>query len=214
MWSDGNPVTAEDFAFTAQTAAEMELTGNWPSIVDPEYFDHAEALDTYNMKIYFKKKPGLARWQFGLAFMPIFPKAYWEPVVAEAKQAGDLTEQHKALYAHVPNGEPSAGGFLFDQWERGAFAEKATNPDYYFTGSEVVQYANGAYATSKAGAYEFTAFGDPSGETALEYTEGPYSESTIYSIYGSQDSAVLALKKGDIDFMLNPLGLSKGCRTS
>ena len=40
--------------------------------------------------------------------------------------------------------------------------------------------------------------------------EGPYSESTIYSIYGSQDAAVLALKKGDIDFMLNPLGLSKG----
>ena len=70
MWSDGNEVTAEDFAFTAHTASEMELTGNWPSIVDPEYFDHAEAIDSYKLKIYFKQKPGLARWQFGLAFMP------------------------------------------------------------------------------------------------------------------------------------------------
>ena len=210
MWSDGNEVTAEDFAFTAHTAAELQLTGNWPSIVDPDYFGRAEALDPHKLKIYFKQKPGLARWQFGLAFMPIFSKAYWEPVVDTATQAGDLTEQQKALFAYVPDGEPSAGGFLFDRWERGAFAEKDTNPDYYFSGSRVAQYANGAYVTSKSGVYEFTAFGEPAGETILEYTEGPNSESTIYSIYGSQDAAVLALKKGDIDFMLNPLGLSKG----
>ena len=210
MWSDGNEVTAEDFAFTAHTASELQLTGNWPSIVDPEYFDHAEAIGPHRLKIYFKQKPGLARWQFGLAFMPIFSKAYWEPVVDMARQAGDLTEQQKALFAHVPEGEPSAGGFLFDRWERSAFAEKDTNPDYYFSGSEVVHYANGAYKTFKSGEYEFTAFGEPTGETTLQYTEGPSSDSTIYSIYGSQDTAVLALKKGDIDFMLNPLGLSKG----
>ena len=210
MWSDGNEVTAEDFAFTAHTAIDLELTGNWPSIVDPDYFDHAEVLDSHTLKIYFKQKPGLARWQFGLAFMPILSRAYWEPVVSEAKQAGDATEQQKALFAHVPDGEPSAGGFLFDQWERGAFAEKTANPDYFFSGSSVALYDNGAYESAKQGAYEFSAFGEPSGEPSLEYIEGPYSESTIYSIYGSQDAAVLALKKGDIDFMLNPLGLSKG----
>jgi len=209
-WSDGSEVTAEDFVFTAHTATELQLTGDWPTIVDPEYFDHAEANGPYSLKVYFKQKPGLARWQFGLAFMPIFSKSYWQPVVAEAKQAGDTTEQQKALYAHVPDGEPSAGGFIFDQWERGAFAEKAMNPDYSFSGTEVTQYANGAYTASTAGVRDFSAYGEPVGETVLEYTEGPYSESTIYSIYGSQDAAVLALKKGDIDFMLNPLGLSKG----
>jgi ABC-type transport system substrate-binding protein len=210
MWSDGNEVTAEDFAFTARTASDLQLTGNWPSIVDPDYFDHAEVVGPYNLKIYFKQKPGLSRWQFGLAFMPIFPSAYWQPVVDEAMQAGEVTEQQKVLFAHVPDDEPSAGGFLFDKWERGAFAEKATNPDYYFMGARVALFDNGAYEASKEDAYEFTAFGDPAGDPVLEYTEGPYSESTIYSIYGSQDAAVLALKKGDIDFMLNPLGLSKG----
>ena len=209
-WSDGNDVTAADFAFTANTAAEMQLTGQWPSIVDPEYFDHAETDGLNRLKIFFKQKPGLARWQFGLAFMPIFSRAYWEPVVAEARQAGDATEQQKVLYSHVPDGEPSAGGFVFDQWERGAFAGKDRNPDYSFSGTEVALYANGAYSTSTAGLNEFAAYGEPGGETVLEYVEGPYSESTIYSIYGSQDAAVLALKKGDIDFMLNPLGLSKG----
>ena len=209
-WSDGSDVTAEDFAFTANTAAEMRLTGNWPSIVDPEYFDHAESDGPYRLKIFFKQKPGLARWQFGLAFMPIFPRAYWEPVVAEARQAGDTTEQQKVLYSHVPEGEPSAGGFIFDQWERGAFAEKDKNPGYSFSGTEVALYANGAYSTTTAGLNAFTAYGEPGGETVLEYVEGPYAQSTIYSIYGSQDAAVLALKKGDIDFMLNPLGLSRG----
>ena len=209
-WSDGSEVTAEDFAFTAHTAIDLQLTGNWPAIVDPEYFIRAEADGPSSLKIFFKQKPGLARWQFGLAFMPIFSKAYWEPVVQEAKQAGGITEQQKALYAHIPDGEPGAGGYIFDQWERGAFAEKTINPEYYFSGTEIAHYSNGAYAASKPGIYEFTAFGDPSGEPVLEYVEGPYAESTIYSIYGSQDAAVLALKKGDIDFMLNPLGLSRG----
>ena len=209
-WSDGTDVTAEDFVFTAQTVADMQLSGNWPSIVDPDYFDHAEALDPHHLKIYFKEKPGLARWQFGLAFMPMMPKAYWEPVVTGAMQAADVIEQQKALYAHVPDNEPTAGGFGFQKWERGAFAEKARNERYFFTDSVVTQYANGSYETMKPGVYEFSAYGEPGGDKSLEYTVGPYAASTIYSIYGSQDATVLALKKGDIDFMLNPLGLARG----
>ena len=85
-----------------------------------------------------------------------------------------------------------------------------SNPEYYFSGTRITQFSNGAYSASKPGVYEFTAFGEPTGEPSLEYVEGPFAESTIYSIYGSQDAAVLALKTGDIDFMLNPLGLSSG----
>ncbi len=210
QWSDGTEVTAEDFAFTAHTASEMQLSGNWPSVVDPEFFDHAEALDPYRLKIFFKKKPGLARWQFGLAFMPIMSKSYWEPIVTAARQGAEIIEQQKALYAHVPENEPTAGGFGFQKWERGAFAEKAKNSRYFFSGTVVTEYTGGAYAEAKPGAYEFAAYGEAAGDKALEYTVGPYAESTIYSIYGSQDATVLALKKGDIDFMLNPLGLSRG----
>ncbi len=209
-WSDGNDVTAHDFVFTAHTVLEMELTGNWSSTVDPKFLDHAEALDDYRLKIYFKEKPGLARWQFGLAFMPMLSKAYWEPVVEEAKKEANVVEQQRVLYAHVPENEPSAGGYLFKKWERGAFAENTKNDDYYFTGAEVSHYANGAYSETKPGVYEFTAYGDPGGEKSLEYTDGPFVESTIYSIFGNQEAAILALKKGDVDFMLNPLGLQRG----
>ena len=210
LWSDGNEVTAEDFVFTAHTVRDLLLTGNWSSIVDNEFFDHAEALGPYKLKIYFKQKPGLARWQFGLAFMPMISKAYWEPIVEQAKQESDVVEQQKVLYGHVPEDEPSAGGFTFNKWEKGAFAENAKNPGYYFAGAETVHYANGAYAANKPGVYEFSAYGDPSGDKVLEYTTGPFVDSAIYSIHGNQEAAVLALKKGDIDFMLNPLGLQRG----
>ena len=209
-WSDGNDVTAEDFIFTAHTVRDLELSGNWSSSVDTEFFDHAEALDPYKLKIYFKQKPGLARWQFGLAFMPILSKAFWEPVVEEAKKQGTTVEQQRALYAHVPENEPSAGGYIFEKWENGAFAEKVKNPDHYFEGSSIIQYSNGAYSESKPGVYDFGAYGDPEGDKVLDYTVGPFADSSIYSIFGNQETAVLALKKGDIDFMLNPLGLQRG----
>ena len=210
MWSDGNEVTAEDWVFTAHTVRDLQLTGNWSSIVDNEFFDHAEAIGPYKLKIYFKQKPGLARWQFGLAYLPMISKAYWEPIVEQAKQEPDMVEQQKVLYGHVPENEPTAGGFTFKKWEKAAFAENAKNPGYYFAGTEVVHYANGAYAESKAGTYDFSAYGDPTGDKVLEYTTGPFVDSAIYSIHGNQEAAVLALKKGDIDFMLNPLGLQRG----
>ena len=209
-WSDGTEVTANDFVFTAHTVMDLGLSGNWPSIVNPEFFDHAEAVDPYNLKIFFKQAPGLAVWQFGLAFMPIMSESYWRPVVEDAKNQPDTTEQQRALYSHVPDNQPVAGGFTFKKWEKGAFVEKVKNEDYFFSGTTVTQFDNGAYAESQPDGYSFSAYGDLTGEVSLEYSIGPYADSSIYSIYGSQDAAVLALKIGDIDFMLNPSGLQRG----
>lgn len=209
-WSDGSEVTAEDFVFTAQTVLDLQLTGNWATIVNRDYLDHSEALDSHKLKIFFKKKPGLAVWQFSLAFMPIMSKAYWEPVVTEAKQQGAITDQQKFLFAHVPENQPSAGGFTFNKWEKGAFAEKTKNPGYFFTGSTVTEYSDGAYAEANGDKYSFSAYGDPSGEKTLEYTTGPNAESVLYTVYSNQESAVLALKTGEIDYILNPVGLQTG----
>ena len=209
-WTDGNPVTAEDFVFTVQTVMDLELSANWAGIVDTEFVEKVEAQEPYKVKVYFKKKPGLSIWQFGLAFCPILSQAYWEPVVTEAKGQGEILEQQKFLFAHVPENEPSAGGFVFEKWEKAAFAEKTKNEDYYFSGVTVTEYANGAYAESKPGAFEFSAYGEPTGDKVLEYTSGPHADATIHSIYGNQETAVLALNKGDIDFIMNPLGLQKG----
>ena len=44
----------------------------------------------------------------------------------------------------------------------------------------------------------------------VTYTVGPFITDQIYSLYGDQSAAVLALKAGEVDYLYNPLGLQRG----
>ena len=219
-WSDGEELNADDFVFTVQTALDLNLASNWASSVDPIFLNRVEKIDSHTVKIFFNAMnedgealtPGLSVWQFGLGFMPIMAEHYWAPVVEEAKKVGDdFPQQHEALFAHVPDGEPTAGGFTYKRWEPGAFYEKETDANYFFTGTVITEYANGAYAESNERTGRSVAyFGEAAGDKTLEYTAGPHMDSAIFSIYGNQDAAILALTNGDIDYVFNPLGLEKG----
>ena len=137
-WSDGREITADDFVFVVDTALSMELGNHFLSVVNSDFVDHVEALDSYTVKVFFKamddegipQKPGLSVWQFGLAFTPILPKHYWEPIVAQAAQAGTIDEQQQELYSHIPENEPTAGGFVLSKWEPGAFIEHKKAPNW------------------------------------------------------------------------------------
>ena len=219
LWSDGEELNAEDVVFTVNTVLDLGLGSSWASAVDSAFLDRVEALDTYTMKVYFKatddegnpQTPGLSVWQYGLGFMPILAEHYWASVVEEAKAAGDATAQVEALFAHVPEGEPTVGGFTFSRWEPGAFFETEAAPNYAYKGATVSQYANGAYVEEipRLGVTT-TLFGEATGDTVLEFEQGPHVDSTLFSIYGNQDAAVLALISGDVDYVFNPLGLEKG----
>ena len=219
MWSDGHELDAGDFVFTVNAVLDLQLSSNWASVVDKAFLDRVEALDSHTLKVFFKtmddegnpQTPGLSVWQFGLGFMPVMAEHYWAPIVEEAEGAGESEQQQEALFAHVPEGEPTLGGFTFSKWEPGAFYENDTDPNYYSMGTLVTNYANGAYSESnELTGLSATYFGEATGDKLLEYTVGPHVESEIFSIYGNQDAAILALTKGDIDYVFNPLGLEKG----
>ena len=219
MWSDGHELDTGDFLFTVNTVLDLQLSSNWASVVDKAFLERVEALDSHRLKVYFKttddegnpQTPGLSVWQFGLGFMPVLAEHYWAPVIEEVKGAGEIEQQQEALFAHVPEGEPTLGGFTFSKWEPGAFYENNTDPGYYSLGTVVTNYANGAYSESNdRTGHSATYFGEAAGDKILEYTVGPHMESEIFSIYGNQDAAILALTKGDIDYVFNPLGLEKG----
>jgi len=212
-WSDGSPITADDFVFTVDTALTMEIPGNWSSNIDKDVVDHAEAVDGSTLKIYFKSAPGLSRWQFGLAQQAIVSKKFWEPLVNEIKAAGgSLEDQRSALFAIQPENEPIAGEMDFIKWEEGAFVSMDRNDDYFWQDSVVKQYANGAYeATDKSGT--FVAYGSAGGDVDLQVTRGVQSDTVNFSVFASQDAAVLALRGGEIDYFLSPLGLSSGLKS-
>jgi ABC-type transport system substrate-binding protein len=219
-WSDGTAFTAEDVAFTANAVVDLGLiSGNWVAWYDPGYLDHMEAVDATTVKIFYHTKPGLARHEYGTLQAPILSKAYWEPYVTEAlapvtalgdsPSAEDLAaaqaEAHDVLFAVVPDGEPLAGAYTLTKWEPGAFLDEAAYADFMDSGLTVEQWANGAYKDSSG--FEV---GTPEGDVEVTYTYGPHVESVVYTIYGSQDASILALKNDEVDYVVNPLGLQRG----
>lgn len=161
-----------------------------------------------------------------------FVEGVTEPEVARPAdcEAEDLSEEDKAacdawaaydeafenarktLYEAEPPAMVSPGAFTFAQYEPGAFVRKDANDAYFFKGSKSINYANGAWKRVLPDGSEYAAYGDPTGDVELEVEEGPFTPNVIMSVYGSQDAAFLALRDGEIDFVINPLGLSRGLR--
>ncbi len=222
MWSDGTPLTAHDWVWTAEVALKLRLQGNW-SDYNPDFLDHIEAVDDYTAKIYYHTKPGLSAHQYGVLQKPIMNKAFWEPMVAplverfetETEGLDPESDEYLTIQTEIvqeletldPTGEPSAGAWVFAQWEEGAFVENVRHEDYYNYMSEVTEYEGGGYKQVVDG--EEWSYGDTSAEVEVEYTEGPWFDKTLYSIYNA-DAAVLALDAGEVDYIITPNGLSRG----
>jgi peptide/nickel transport system substrate-binding protein len=222
-WTDGSPLTADDVAFSANTALQFKLGLNWQSAYNPDFLDRVEAVDAQTVKFYFTQMPGLAVWQYGALQGPIVNKTYWESKVADAvamlpgadvdpaseDYTTKLADAVDALHKLSNDGEPVFGPWKLNRWEVGAFADNAVNPDDFLIGTVVEEFANGAYKETYPDGTDFTAYGDATGDKVLEYKTGPYFDSALYTLY-DQDAAVLALRNNDVDFILNPSGLSQG----
>lgn len=83
-WTDGSALTAADVAFTVNTVLQFRLGLNWRQFYDPDVLDHAEVLDEYNVKFYFKSHPTIGGWEYGVLQGPIVNRAYWQPRIVNA----------------------------------------------------------------------------------------------------------------------------------
>jgi len=83
-WADEKPFTAEDVAFTANTSLKYELGYDWASYYPKDFLDHVEAIDSFTVKFYFKQKPNIGVWQYGVLQAPILQKAFWESRIQES----------------------------------------------------------------------------------------------------------------------------------
>ncbi|MFP3915908.1 MAG: ABC transporter substrate-binding protein, partial [Actinomycetota bacterium] len=200
-WSDGEPITAHDVAFTWNTVAQFCLGGSWPDLATPaaphpdcgEEDEEAtetlgvlsvEAEDDHTVAVTFNGRPGLAIWGLGNGVwnMNVFPRHFWEPVVEEARSSDD---PRQALITASGEGAPAAGVTVFDQHVEGSHARTVANAGYHRSGSTV----------SSGG---------------VEYPLGPFADDVNFTLYGSQDAAVLGLAGGEVDFLLNPVGMAVG----
>lgn len=231
-WSDGEPVDANDVVFTFNTALDLNLTGNWPTVVAADVVTAVEAVDDYTVKFYFSDVPGLAQWQFGASGAGILAEHEWAATVEEARAFVDgvelpedcsdeapeedlvaceaFTNARTTLYGADLGSYLTAGSLSVDKFEPGAFVAKTPNKDTFFAGAQYIQTSDGSYTEIWADGSERSFYGDGSGDETVNYVSGPYAPNVILSIYGDQDSAYLALIDGEIDYVLNPLSASQG----
>ncbi len=83
-WTDGSAFTAEDVAFTVNTALAFELGFDWNTYYSVEKITRAEAVDASTIKFYFKQQPNVADWQYGALQGPIVQKAFWETLITNS----------------------------------------------------------------------------------------------------------------------------------
>ena len=230
-WSDGSPMTARDMEFTFDTLVKYDgLGGSFPSVWplarsdDPDTEDDessqgvsaVEALDDATVRIAFNFDPGLAVWPFSVGLAPIFQEAHWKWVVDESPDA-------ETFYSVPGMGSPNGSSFNTVEREGGAFWRNEAVSDYWDTGSRFKVFESGAVeytpapgdtegGTPAPGDAAETWGGEPDGDVLADYVEGPYVSEMLYSVYTDQNAAVLALTEGEVDFMLNPLGLQSGLR--
>ncbi len=135
-----------------------------------------------------------------------------EAAACEAWAAYDtaFNDARTILYQADATGQPVAGGYTTGQFEPGAFVERTKNASTLFAGSRIEEYDDGTWTMTLSNGDVVQVYGDASGEKTLDFVSGPYSDNVVFSIYGSQDAAFLAMADGEIDYVLNPLSLARG----
>lgn len=217
-WSDGEIVDAHDFAFTFETVRRLGLAGlyyhHWPVASQDEDTSTAseftaglvdvEAVDDSTLRLVFNLEPGLAMWPFAVGTAPVFPEHYWRELAEGAEEPSDL-------YAHSGVGAPHAGGFIISDWEPSAFWRNEAENDYWDSGSRYVFYSNGSVEyTPRSSDAPISASGEPNGDVLADFTQGPFVSDVEYSIYTNMPTAILALQRGDVDYVWAPIGLERG----
>ena len=134
VWSDGEPITANDIVFTYETVRDFALGGTWleayplASEENPDAvgLTAVEAVDDYTVKFVFNQQPGLAVWPHGVGIVGyIMPAHVWGDAVEEARASGDPAA---SLYGAVGTGVDVAGGAVaFAERQEGAFARNVAN---------------------------------------------------------------------------------------
>ncbi len=234
-WTDGSPFTAYDVAFTVNTVLSFQLGFDWHDYYNPDYLDHAEALDARTVKFYFKKMPNVGVWQYGALQGPIVQKAYWSSKIAAPAallppndsaaqietlkaRASDLQKQYDAMLAtpFPPNQMQQAQLTINRQLNNlnqanSDLAKAQSSYDMAMKAARESLYALSDGNEPLLGAWKV----DPSHKDSvlnIANIEFPFGyrafEQAAYSFYPNESAAISALIRGEVDSILEPGGVS------
>ncbi|MEP7060702.1 MAG: ABC transporter substrate-binding protein, partial [Actinomycetota bacterium] len=170
-WSDGQPFTANDVAWTLNYYKQHN-TSNYSS--DLVLMDKATATNDTTMVLTSTKPTSLYSGKSVFMYEYILPQHIWSKYECNcpAGSAADTAAYKSAKQDPVIGQDPSTGGaigsgpFIMQQYKTGEFVSLEKNPTYW---------------------------GNSVGLT-------PHVDQVVYKIFGNQDAEAAALKSGEIDF--------------
>lgn len=120
-WSDGQPLTAQDFKWTYDQA--MNPKNEYPRLDQFDFITSYKALDDYTLEIKIDKMycPALAQ----VDFITPLPKHIWEKL--------DWNDPEKN--SEINNPSVVSGPYKLKQWERDQFATFEANENYWYHGA-------------------------------------------------------------------------------
>jgi ABC-type transport system substrate-binding protein len=157
-WSDGEPVTAHDVAFTFEVVRALALDGSWATAFPPQVRS-VEAADDDTVLITFTEQPTVSVWPHGVGLAPVMPRHVWGEIVAGASSPTEL-------YAVSGEGDVSGGPLAIASSTQTLVISHA-NPGYGGTaGPDTVEYhvyADEASAVAAVAAGEIDTVLSPNG---------------------------------------------------
>ncbi len=86
-WSDGTPITAEDFVFTFETVRALDLGGSWATAF-PDSVLEVRAESPNSLRIEFGERPTFAVWPHAVGTAPVMAAHIWESAIDGKDSAG------------------------------------------------------------------------------------------------------------------------------
>lgn len=80
-WSDGAPITADDYVFTFETVRSHQLGASWAAAF-PDSINAVTAVSPHRIRIEFADRPTLGLWPNAAGTAPMMPKHIWQDVVS------------------------------------------------------------------------------------------------------------------------------------
>jgi ABC-type transport system substrate-binding protein len=232
IWSDGEPITADDVEFTYDLVLEIDLhCEDLYGIVEADSprtgVLGVQAVGESTVRITFNDEPGLGVWPHTIGIAPIMAEHFWTQPVADARSAGVA-----AVDAVI---DPAATVWKAHQQAAEAAGEEFTKTVDEISAEEIDRYLAGVYHTTMTEAlFAVSGVGDPSGgpmtyagrtpgleirnvanpryfrsgevveSGGVAYEIGPFIDEQIFLIYDTTEDLVRALLNGEIDHALLP----------
>ena len=136
--------------------------------------------------------------------------------VAPEQVSPEQIESHRAavaaeagrdhLYSVEAPVEPSSGSLILESWD-GADAVSRSNPDYFARGTETITYSDGSVRVAGPD-YDVVYGGEAEGEVLDHVVVGPFVSGVRWRSYENAVSAHEARSDDEVDFVIDPDGLS------